>query len=771
MNSIKLKISSLLIFFSCWGGQLNAQSLIDTLKYNINKADSDTLRLKLLVEFTDYCEITDIPKYTKQAITLADKLLAENKYDSKMLLYNRAMANNNNGFYYHFIGDHRSSIKYYNLSLKEFTDVPDSSYMALVYNNLAMVYNDLGDVDTTIHLLKIAEFICLKHNYIESLIPTYSNLATYYNKYGDFQKSIEYSNQLLKIHQGLNNVDGIVHTYNNLSSIYYVQNNYLKAEKYILKALSFKDQLFKTEALAIYYYNLSSIQSKLNKDSLAFINATESLNINKEIYHLKGIGDSYKLLGGYYLDKKEYNLAIAYSDSAHQIYTEINFLEGLSTVNKSKSFIYYELKDYQTAKKYGLKSLDYANQLGYPTDIKHASGILYKIYKNTGDYKNALEMLELKNIMTDSIERVDKKNETYKLQIDFEYTQKSFKDSLKNASEKELSRLKLNEKNAQLEKEQTRNTALIFSLIVLFASVIFIIRAYRKKKELARTIAIQKEEVEQKNKEITDSINYASKIQNAILASKSYLDKVMDSYFMFYKPKDIVSGDFYWVYQTESNKLIVAIVDCTGHGVPGAFMSMIGNSLLNKIIIENKVNDAATILNKLRSGVIKALSQSDKDSQQRDGMDIALMVLDKSNNTIEFAGANNPLWIVTKNDNSAHISEHKKSILTQDGLTLLELKPNKFPIGKYVGEIKPFESIVYQLANGDCVYMATDGFADQFGGDKNKKYKYKTLKKFILSINQLPFNEHNNILSTEFENWMGDNEQLDDVCNFGYKIT
>lgn len=753
-----------------WGKQSVAQSYLDSIRYNIDHATSDTLRLKLLVEFSDYCDIPDIPIYTDSAITLADHLLKNKEYSPKYILYYRAMANNNNGFYYHFVGDHRSSIQYYNMSLGEFTAVPDSNYMALVYNNLAMVYNDLGDVDTTFTLLKKAEHICLINDFVSTIIPTYSNLATFHNRLGDYAKSIEYSSKLLKIHEDSEDIDGIVHTYNNLSSIYYAQKDYIKAEEYILKALEYKDELFKTESLATYYFNLSTIQSKLDKGDLALENALLSLSISKEIEHSKGIGDCYRLMATHYMGTNDLAKALAYADSSHTVYTNIDFIEGLCSVTKNKAKIYLSLKDYKNAKSFGELSLKYGNQLGYPIEIKNTAKVLYKIYEETEDYENAFKMLDLYHVMKDSMERADKVKETYKLQIDLEYDQKTFIDSLKNASEKEVAELKLSEKNAQFEKERTRTIALIVGLILLLGSVVFIIIAYNKKKELARTIAIQKEVVEQKNKEITDSINYASKIQHAILTSKEYLDTVLNDYFVFYKPKDIVSGDFYWAHQTDNNKLIVAVVDCTGHGVPGAFMSMIGNSLLNKIIIENKNEQPADILNKLRNGVIKALSQSGKDHEQRDGMDISLFVWDKTTNQINYAGANNPLWIVTKNEKSEHISDSKKTTHRDNGLTLLELKPNKFPIGRYTGETKPFDALTYQLEKGDCVYMATDGYSDQFGGDKNKKYKYKTLKVLTTTLSQLPLKEQREKLSSEFEDWKGDNEQLDDVCNFGFRV-
>jgi two-component system, sensor histidine kinase LadS len=272
-------------------------------------------------------------------------------------------------------------------------------------------------------------------------------------------------------------------------------------------------------------------------------------------------------------------------------------------------------------------------------------------------------------------------------------------------------------------------------------------------KERTREINQQKEELAEKNKEITDSIRYAKRIQQAILPSGEYCSSVMGEHFILFLPKDIVSGDFYWLHN-DGQKIIWAAADCTGHGVPGGFMSMIGNSYLNEIVIENKINSPDKILNTLRSKIINSLEQKGSEVKQRDGMDISLCVLDKENNVLEYSGANNPLWIWKKNTN-----------------IIEETKADKMPIGSYTEELKPFTLHRFNLEKGDIIYCFSDGYADQFGGPKGKKFKYSQLKEILLSVSDKTMTEQKEILHSAINNWKGNQEQIDDICIIGIRIT
>ena len=323
-----------------------------------------------------------------------------------------------------------------------------------------------------------------------------------------------------------------------------------------------------------------------------------------------------------------------------------------------------------------------------------------------------------------------------------------------NLTENLIPRLKLSENELRFYSISSLMGCSIITLLILwyfrktneeYEEIIF-----KKNKSLrlySEEVSIKKAKLEQKNKGITDSINYASKIQQSILPNEKKLTAFLSNYFLFFCPKDIVSGDFYWIEKIETKKYI-AIADCTGHGVPGAMVSVICQNALNRSVQEYKLTKPNEILDKTREIVIDALSEGDKMIQ--DGMDIALCCIDTNTNILEFSGANNPLVIVRNNE-------------------FMILNPDRQPIGKYSFG-KPFKVEKKKLENDDCIYMFTDGFSDQFGGKKGKKFKSSSLINLLSSNSKLSLEKQHKALETEFINWKGDFEQIDDVCILGFKI-
>ena len=238
------------------------------------------------------------------------------------------------------------------------------------------------------------------------------------------------------------------------------------------------------------------------------------------------------------------------------------------------------------------------------------------------------------------------------------------------------------------------------------------------------------------------------------------MDELFNDYFVYYQPKDIVSGDFYWATKVVTTRFehddteihLIAVADCTGHGVPGAFMSLIGNNFLKQSAKEKSVNSPAQALDFLNTNVVATLNQHTSDVPVRDGMDISLVAIEFTTKKLQFAGANNPIYIIRNKE-------------------LMILKPDKQAIGSVSEELKPFTNHEFDLQSGDLIYLFTDGYADQFGGPDGKKLKYKKLQEQLIEMSELPMSEQKNNLKLKFEEWKGNTEQTDDVCIVGIKIT
>lgn len=293
-------------------------------------------------------------------------------------------------------------------------------------------------------------------------------------------------------------------------------------------------------------------------------------------------------------------------------------------------------------------------------------------------------------------------------------------------------------------------------LIITVIDIIFIIvmslilgfrfsRQFMKVEILQEETELQKAEIEEKNKEILDSMKYAKRIQSAILPSAKVVKEYLKASFVLYKPKDIVAGDFYWV-ENKGNKVLFAAADCTGHGVPGAMVSVVCNNGLNRSVREYGLTDPGEILDKTRELVIQEFEKSEEEV--KDGMDIALGSIE--GNVLQYAGANNPLWIIR-------------------GGEVLETKADKQPIGKFELH-KAFTTHTVELQKGDAIYFFSDGYVDQFGGVKGKKFKSKAFKELLLSIQDKSMEDQKLVLDEQFENWRGRLEQIDDVCVIGVKI-
>jgi serine phosphatase RsbU (regulator of sigma subunit) len=286
--------------------------------------------------------------------------------------------------------------------------------------------------------------------------------------------------------------------------------------------------------------------------------------------------------------------------------------------------------------------------------------------------------------------------------------------------------------------------------VAFIAFVIMLIRQNSQRKRANEELEKKNILITEQKQEITDSIQYASRIQNAVLPPDFFIESLLPEYFIIYRPRDIVSGDYYWITEKNS-KIYTMVADCTGHGVPGAFMSMLGIAFLNEIVSKHNDIHANEMLNELRDQVIESLHQTGREGENQDGMDVAFYILDKVKNKIEYAGANNPLLIFRNGE-------------------LIEIKADNMPIGIHKNASQSFTNHEFNVLKNDVIYAFSDGYSDQFGGKSQKKFMIRNFKKLLQEIHHKSMKEQKNILEKTLDTWMGNMNQIDDIIVMGVRI-
>ena len=358
-----------------------------------------------------------------------------------------------------------------------------------------------------------------------------------------------------------------------------------------------------------------------------------------------------------------------------------------------------------------------------------------------------MENFELYISLKESMQNQDLQKEIVRQEYAYAYDKKVAADSVVTAEAKKVSDALLDKERAENEKKELQSYFLYGGIGISLIFGFFVFNRFLKTRKQKGLIEDQKMVVEEKNKEILDSITYAKGIQEAILPTQGLMQQLLPDNFVLYKPKDIVAGDFYWVDEIE-NKVVFAVADCTGHGVPGAMVSVVCHNALHRAIHEFHLAKPNEILDKTRELVIETFENQDREV--KDGMDIALCVLDKTKMKLEYAGANNSLYLIRNEE-------------------LIEYKADKQPIGKYAVNT-PFSITAIDLTANDLIYIFTDGYPDQFGGEKGKKFKYKNLKDLLIRNHTSSLSEQKGLLDDAFEKWKGSIEQVDDVCIIGLRI-
>ena len=658
-------------------------------------------------------------------------------------------------------------------------------------NILSKQYMAAGNYEQALQFGKQAALQAEKLNYKKGMTDAYSNIGINYWYQGNYEKSLDYGLKALKTAEEIGYKKGIANSYNNIGIVYFYQGNYQKALDNYLKSLLILEETADKKGIAYCSANIGVIYASQGNYEKALDNYFKALKINEELGNKHGIAVSYNNIGEIYVKKNNFEKSLENHFKALKLYEETGDKQGTASSYINIGNIYYEQGDYKRELANYLKSLNiyekigdkravgatssnvgiayiklgklenafyYLNQsliiskeLGYKDGIKEAFNDLSELYEAKSDYKQAYSYHKLYSDIKDTLLNEQSSKQIAEMNTKYD-SEKKDKELIKKDAE-------ISKQQAETEKQNLQRNAFIIGFLLVLILAFFIFRGYRQKQNANKLleeknilIENQKQLVEEKNIKITDSINYAKRIQQAILPSQELIKYCFPDSFIFFRPKDIVSGDFYW-FSEKGDKLIFAVADCTGHGVPGAFMSMIGNTLLNEIVNVKNILEPSKILNELNKGIVNLLNQSSTDSTtQDDGMDITIIAIDKTMQEMEFAGANHFSYLFNN-------SQFKT------------LKGDVFSIGGMFGRADiNFTSQKIKIEKGSTIYLFTDGFVDQFGGEKNTKYLSSRFETLLQSIEQTKMEHQKESLITAFDNWKADNKQLDDVLVMGIKI-
>lgn len=717
----------------------------------------DTSRASAFIALSEqlYLENPDtVFPLCEKAIRIVDISLTEKPSPGveRRLLQLKLYALSNMGAIHTMLGNLDDAVGLLEESIVIAKELKDEKQEAYSLNTMANIFSARGDVRKAIGCFERTLELFEGSKDSSAISGTMNNLGVQYTRLGDYRMALDYHNRALAVAKTHKDTPYILDAYTYTADVYLQIGDYDKSMAYYQRdydiSVRQKDKFGIAEALQ----KIGSIHLQKGDVETAKKKLEESLEVNREMNHRPGIQGNLSSLGDVHLSIGEDDKALEYYEEALTLAEELQEKTGIAQSLNKVANILYRRKQYGRARTMLERSLQLAKEVGYPEYIKDAARTLSNVQFQLGDHKSALENYRLFVLMKDSLTNEANQKEVLRQQIQHEFDKKEAVSE--KAHEMEL-RAQEDAADAQKEKQTTIifATGAGLALVLLFS--IFLFNRFRVTKRQKGVIENQKAQVdlayaqlEEKNKEVMDSITYAKRIQSAILPPSRVVKEFLTDSFVFYKPKDIVAGDFYWMERT-GETILFAACDCTGHGVPGAMVSVVCNNGLNRAVREYGLKEPGKILDKTREIVAQEFDQSEEDVN--DGMDIALCALE--GNVLKYAGANNPLWVI----------RHGSQEIT-------EFKATKQPIGKLDNPVD-YDTHAVLLNPGDTIYIFSDGLADQFGGDKGKKFKSSNFKRLLLSIQKEDLGKQQSLIHEAFENWKGDLEQIDDVCIIGVRYS
>ncbi|MEJ5264711.1 MAG: tetratricopeptide repeat protein [Bacteroidales bacterium] len=696
----KLFILISLLFISPF---LRANNKIDSLKKVLQTAHEDTVKIKVLGN-------------------IANTFLNQLEWDSALYYCEKA------------------------IEIGEYANYPQEIFRILYWQGIA--YYRKGVIEKALQSYLKALELAKKVN-SRMQVDILNDIGVLYKSQGDYLKAIEYFQRNLEFVEANKDSVLIGRTLNNMANVYFSYGVYTKAIEYYERATNIFMRLGKLNYVGYLYMNTGVAYKKINANDKALEYFRKSQEVFTKIGFKPGLAQVNGEMGTFYAEQGDYNRALRYVEEALNVYKSLGEKLLIAQALRQLGEIYQKAGSYGTALQYYKQSIALFKELNAKKELLDSYENMASVYSAIGNYKQAYEYYKIYSNLKDSVLSEDYLRQMQENEARYENEKKE--------NEIKLQKAELAKKDAESKRKSIFLLAVGLIALMVMGFSIIIFKQYAEKKKANILLAEQNEQIKkqrdqifQQKKEITDSIHYASRIQRAVLPSPKVLEDYNIQYFILYKPRDIVSGDFYWI-NAKDNKIIVTAADCTGHGVPGAFMSMLGMALLNEITSKSEVTSAAQILDELRTLVIKSLHQSGSVEETKDGMDMALCVFDSDLKRVQFAGAFNPLYLVRGNE-------------------LIEGPADRMPVGFHDKQTTNFTNTEIPLQPGDTLYIFSDGYVDQFGGENGKKFMAKRFKQLLIDIHDKSMEEQKQILDVTITEWRGELDQVDDILVIGMRV-
>jgi serine phosphatase RsbU (regulator of sigma subunit)/Tfp pilus assembly protein PilF len=626
---------------------------------------------------------------------------------------------------YYDSGRYETAVENYEESYKISEELGNKKVSAVILENIGQVYENTYQYEKAVKLYEQSLEISKDLEEKEDEALMYDKIANIYIEQNELDKAMESYQKSLEIDKELNREENVAATLNNMGSIYYDLGNYDNAKQYYEQSLDVTRKIGDQKQISIALNNIGNINYDWNKYRKAIDFYKQSIEIKQGIDYQRGIAASLHNIGNAYKGLKEYNQAIEYYMQSNELAAEINYTEVVARNNRAFSEVYSLLNDYRKAYEYQVLFADLKHTI---QDDKN------QIFEGVSKEKE-----EDQRVLIAALRRQIQKQ---KLLAEYE--------SIRKQKELEIKNLELENEKEKTKRQRFIIMAGLAGLVILVIFIILIYRQYIQKKKANIELVAKNRIISYQKQQITDSIRYASRIQKAVLPPEEYVSTILPQHFILNIPRDIVSGDYYWTTQ-RANESIIAVADCTGHGVPGAFMSMLGIAFLNEIVNKTASAKSHEILGQLRNNIMSSLHQTGREDETKDGMDIALIIVNLKSKMLQYSGAHNPLFLI----------RDKK---------LREVKADKMPIGISARYDKPFSNHKIQLQKDDMLYIFSDGYLDQFGGEQKKKFGYRRFRELLLEIHLKKLQEQKELLVKAFNSWKGKYDQIDDILVMGIRV-